>query len=184
MKTDSMRVAVIGTAGRDKGQPMSKALWHWMLKDVKERVHHGDHLVSGGAAWADHLAVNLYLSGYVQNLTLHLPCRFKGGRFIGPLRSSASAADYYHQRFSMVLDLDTRAEIAEAIEKGASVTFEPSLNGYIGMFARNAKVATAEAVLAYTFGQGSTPEDGGTKDTWDKCKGVKVHIPLPKNLKD
>lgn len=43
--TSPMRLAIIGTAGRD------------------------EHLISGGAAWADHLAVHAYHSGWVNELT-------------------------------------------------------------------------------------------------------------------
>ena len=32
--------------------------------------------------------------------------------------------------------------------------------------------------MAFTWGRGDTPKEGGTLDTWTKCKGVKVHIPL------
>jgi len=51
-----MKIAIIGTAGRDKTIPMTRALWDWMLDDAKNRLKFKHHLVSGGAAWADHLA--------------------------------------------------------------------------------------------------------------------------------
>lgn len=175
------RIAVIGTAGRDRTKPMTKALWEWMLNSARERIPAGHHLVSGGAAWADHLAVMLYLEGHAEALTLHLPAPFNGVHFIGQERSSAGAANYYHQRFSKTIDSNTLKELSWAIEKHAKVTQQPYGSHYGGMFARNALVARdAEALIAYTFGPGDVPADGGTRDTWDKCKAEsKLHVPLP-----
>ena len=34
------------------------------------------HLVSGGAAWSDHVAVELFLSDEYDGLTLHMPCKW------------------------------------------------------------------------------------------------------------
>lgn len=51
---------------------------------------------------------------------------------------------------------------------------------YIGMFARNKKVAViATSAIAYTFGTGDIPADGGTLSTWKQIKSDdKVHVPL------
>jgi hypothetical protein len=48
------------------------------------------------------------------------------------------------------------------------------------MFIRNEKVAKeSNAMLAYTYGDGKEPADGGTKDTWNKSKYLdKTHIPI------
>ena len=176
---NELTLAIIGTAGRDKTKPMTRSLWDWMVRDAAERVVFENRLVSGGAAWADHLAVALYISGAVDNLTLHLPAPFDGTRFVGPDKSAASAANYYHGLFSRVLGINTLNEIAMVLEGGAVVTYEPALHGYSGMFARNAKVARSAEMLAYTFGAGDVPADGGTKDTWDKCRGKRTHVTLP-----
>lgn len=149
-----------------------------MYHDLKARVKFENHLVSGGAAWADHLAVAMYMSGAVDNLTLHLPAPFDGTKFIGPEKSAASAANYYHQKFSRILGVNTLNEIAQVIAGGASVTYEPIAHGYGGLFTRNKKVAKADGMVAYTFGIGDVPADGGTKDTWDQCRGNRVHVSL------
>lgn len=175
-----MKIGIIGTAGRDKSIPMRTALWVWMLKDCDRRVMAGDTLVSGGAAWADHLAVALFLAERVEALVLHLPSPFSNGRFVGPSGSAASAANYYHERFSQALGVDTRNDITLALAKGAEATYEPAQAGYAGMFARNLKVAKAKQLIAYTFGEGEEPADGGTKDTWNKCQGIRIHVTLPK----
>lgn len=177
-----MKIAIIGTAGRDKTKPMTHELWNWMITSALGLVPKGSHLVSGGAAWDDHLAVALFLNGHASYLTLHLPAPFDyaSGGFAGPANSSASAANYYHKLFSEAIGVDTLSQIEQAAcMPNCDGTFEFPSKGYGGMFARNNKVAQADEMLAYTFGLSDVPADGGTKDTWDKCKGKKFHISLP-----
>lgn len=173
------RVAIIGTAGRDKSKNMSIGLWNWMVEDVMSRIRKGAHVVSGGAAWADHLAVELFLRGHAGELTLHLPAPIKDGWFQGPYKSAASAANFYHAQFSTVIGRHSIGEIVDASKHElCHGTVQPIGAGYGAMFQRNALVAECEQMLAYTFGQGDVPADGGTKDTWDKCRGMKLHVPL------
>ena len=174
-------IAVIGTAGRDKTIPMTRQLWEWMLEDARSRIPFGVCLVSGGAAWADHVAVVLFLEGHVKALRLHLPAPFNG-RFEGPRNSSASVANYYHSKFSSIIGEDTFSHISKAIDMGAEVTYEAPSVGYSGMFSRNKLVARSDGMLAYTFGTGDTPADGGTRYTWDRSRGRRLHVPLPLTL--
>ena len=87
-----------------------------------------------------------------------------------------------------VKNANERVYPVSEIEKAAAMpnctgSFEPAAEGYGAMFNRNKKVAaSAELVLAYTFGTGDQPADGGTKNTWDQCKGDRIHVPLPRNL--
>jgi hypothetical protein len=175
------KIAIIGTAGRDRSMPMTKSLWEAMTADARNRTSQGCHLVSGGAAWADHLAVELFLTGHASDLTLHLPAPFENGRFVGPYKGAASAANYYHRLFSEILNYDTLGDIA-GIEHHPRVhsTFQPEAAGYAAMFARNKLVAAdATEMLAYTWGTGNKPADGGTLNTWNQCgSGRKTHIPL------
>jgi DNA helicase II / ATP-dependent DNA helicase PcrA len=177
-----MKVAIIGTAGRDKGRSYTLDLWAKMWDDACKRFTAGKDytLVSGGAAWADHLAVELFLAGNVKHLILHLPSMFNFRRFVGPSNSSASAANYYHEQFTKITGFDSRRQIEEALSKnGCTYTEQPSAAGYGGMFARNVLVAQAvDACLAYTWGEGTEPTDGGTKYTWDRITGRKVHVDL------
>lgn len=175
-----MKTAIIGTAGRDKTKNMCKQLWDFMVADAKARIPKDSHVVSGGAAWADHIAVQLLLDGHATELTLHLPAPFNG-EFMGPAYgSSASAANYYHVLFSRAIGVDTLKQI-ETIASWDNVhgDVEPAMHGYSGMINRNSKVAKADFMFAYTFGKGTQPADGGTLDTWNKCKGIKTHVTLP-----
>jgi hypothetical protein len=76
--------------------------------------------------------------------------------------------------------VDGRAQIAQAVTQGAKLSVEPAAAGYGGMFARNKKVASVcDSAIAYTFGEGDRPADGGTFDTWKQINGSdKVHVSL------
>lgn len=175
-----MATAIIGTAGRDKTKPMTLQLWKWMLRDAYSRIPKGEDLTSGGAAWADHIAVSMMLFGWAGSLTLHLPAPFEEGYFVGPNLGAANAANYYHSLFSQVIDRDTLSQLTQVLQMpNVHVAYEPVMPGYKGMFARNAKVSKVEKMLAYTFGIGDCPADGGTLDTWNKCQGEKTHVSLP-----
>ena len=77
-------------------------------------------LVSGGAAWADHVAVTLALDGTVDPaaLTLHLPAAFEDGRFDADTRDGGTA-NHYHRLFYARSGIDGLAEIAEVLRRGA-----------------------------------------------------------------
>lgn len=174
------QIAIIGTAGRDSAKPMTLALYKWMVVHARTNIPADADLVSGGAAWADHLAVSLFLFGHGKSLRLHLPAPFVDGAFLGPAKSAATAANYYHKVFSKTIGRDSLAQLMQVMMM-PNVTFteEPEATGYGGMFARNKKVAVVDEMYAYTFGEGDEPADGGTKNTWDLCTGKKTHVSLP-----
>lgn len=161
-------IAVIGTAGRDKTRQYTLDMWKNMVSDSKIHVSKSDNLVSGGAAWADHLAVRLFLDGDVSGLTLHLPAPIKNGKFVGGYKTAGGTAQYYHDQFKKNTGINGVAEIEEAIKRGAKVTYQPEGSPVSAMFTRNKLVAKeSDAALAYTFGEDDV-DDGGTKNTWDQ----------------
>ena len=122
--TSQRRVAVVGTAGRDKSKPMTKATWQAMLDDIRGRLQPDDVLVSGGAAWADHLAVHAYLQGWCEGLKLYLPAPFQVNKFVGPAASAASAANYYHLLFETATGVRGRQEMCETPRRCEPVAAE------------------------------------------------------------
>lgn len=175
-----MTIAVIGTAGRDKTKPMTADLWRAMCDDARQRVPKGSALVSGGAAWADHLAVRLFLDGHAAALTLHLPSTFASvGAFAGGKGSAGGAANYYHERFKAATGTDGISEICAAIWRGARYTTQLPDIGMCAFMMRNVDVANmATSCIAYTWAEGSAPADGGTAHTWRAIRGQKTHVPL------
>jgi len=178
------RIAVIGSAGRvspknDKwdGERLTKADWDAMVEDMSKRVRPDDVLVSGGAAWADHIAVRLFLDGKVGGLILHLPNpRGEVDGTTSTVSEAGKTALRLHQRFSEKVYGNSEVsqnEILEAIDKGAMATYEDGTRGFSAFFDRNKLVAQSaeDGMAAYTFDPDQdAPGDGGTADTWKQSK--------------
>lgn len=184
-----MRVSIIGTAGRkDDGRKMSSDLYQKMIAKSTEIIlentmgcEHLD-LISGGAAWSDHIAIEIFLNcpeKYREkvNLTLHLPAVFNMGqnKYDGEhWKSAGSISNYYHSMFSKKIGRDTLKDITKAFEKGAKIKY------YKGFYARNKEVGKTDLLIAFTWGIGGV-KDGGTKNTWNGSKATKkVHVKLRK----
>ena len=171
-----VRVSVIGTAGRakDKRPFMTRKLYGAMLQTAWDFLDENfqDHseivLQSGGAAWADHLAVSLYRLGRIKSqqfagLELHLPCPFVNSQFVGTDRASertAQTSNYYHRLFTRVVGTDSLRSLQRALDED-DVHFTVGR----GFFDRNTRVAQCDIMLAFTWGGGNVPLDGGTKNT-------------------
>ena len=81
-------------------------------------------------------------------------------------------ANKLHKKFSENIKEDSLEHLKAAIMVGATVfTHE-------GFHVRNSFVAESDYLLAFTWGSGGIPKEGGTMDTWSKCKGTKYHVPL------
>jgi len=164
--------AIVGTAGRkDDGNKLSathfKAMCEMaegLIKILKERNYAPTVLVSGGAAWADHVAVKLFLSGVVPKLRLFLPCKFENGAYVDNgiqdfKQNPGSVANKYHNEFKTKTKITSLSDITIAISKGAEVHVA---NGF---WARNGLVAKSDILLAMTFGNKEYVKDGGTAHT-------------------
>lgn len=180
-----MQAVIIGTAGRSNRDSLSLKVWENMIAKAKEIVPKGVRGISGGAAWADHIAVELFRIGHLSELKLHLPAPLDNWNacYIGGHKSAASAANYYHGMFSQVLQTNTIQQIVEASQCiGCGYTYQPVDMGLRAMFVRNALVAKEvsgdDMVLAYTWDRGEI-SDSGTKNTWDQIKvSNKQHVSM------
>jgi hypothetical protein len=126
--------------------------------------------VSGGAAWADHLAVTLFLNGKVPRLHLHLPApwNFVSNAFTDT--RDGRTANRLHSRFSD----RSLTEIGQALLSGA--TYDVS----DGFKTRNILVGQVDRLIAFTWSHTGSPKlGGGTRHCWDNSlASVKVHIDL------
>lgn len=177
-----MTLGIIGTAGRGPDGEAFKnnpAYWRMMkvIAQIVVAVLQPDRLVSGGAAFSDHLAVQLFLEEDVPNLTLHLPAEWSGHGFkeTSSKFDTGRTSNWYHSLFSRDVGIDSLGEIQRAIEKGASIR-----TGAGGFKERNSDIAKeADVLLAFTFGNGAELKDGGTKNTWDKFLARRPHWNSP-----
>jgi hypothetical protein len=144
-----------------------------LLKQLKESNYEITTLVSGGSAYADHVAVKLFLDKKVPHLRLFIPCEFENGTFTDKivLRTPLPAANdkqstpgktlnYYHHLFQRKTNINSLTEIQIAKCEGAEIL--PCRGGFYG---RNAMVAKSDILLAMTFGEGNMVKESGTADT-------------------
>lgn len=190
------KFSIIGTAGRSKdpNEQMSADLYYKMIATAIEAINicsaKSVILVSGGAAWSDHVAVDLFLNRTryplkvpIIGLELHLPGNLdlNTGRYVdtgsNDWRSNPGrTSNYYHEKFSSSLGDTNRAfhELVLAVKNGAKIA------AYNGFHDRNIPVAYSNFMLAFTWGR-QEPEDGGTLHTWNQaaksnCK--RLHVSL------
>ena len=175
-----MRIGIIGTAGRKPYTDMMtldlyrKMYSHLRLLLLGRGEYNFRILVSGGAAWSDHLAVKAF-NRLTPQLELHLPCSFdyQNTRF-SDTNPTGRTANYYHELFSKECGFDSLAEIKEAINHPNCMHTVSN-----GFHARNLLVGKVDLLIAFTWGEGSIPAGGGTHHTWDNSKAQeKIHIPL------
>jgi hypothetical protein len=188
------RIAIIGTAGRGSSSAkMTSALFDAMVVKAKEYVEttcqfnwSNIDLVSGGAAWSDHVAVTLFNQHKEQGtrLTLYLPCELnvklgKPAQFADNgssdwRKNPGRSANGYHRQFSTVTGKNSIQELADAREKDGAILDTSEF----GFHKRNQQVAKVDRMLAFTWNTGDVPEPGGTYHTWVCCKSQKTHVGL------
>lgn len=206
-------LAIIGTAGRnDDYDKLSKQSYERMVIAVSNCLHYLSGLnrlsirdikvFSGGAAWADHVAVGLCLERIIpfENLTIFAPTEFKNSKFTGVGFTGVRTADtinYHHRRFSEKISESSLGHLAQVQRKGAVI-----VPGNGNFKDRNTKIAESVTpnglLIAFTFGHNDCTRDpwvmmfnnsdttateagvkpGGTADTFNKAYCRKAHVKL------
>lgn len=171
--------AIVGTAGRrDDANRLSANHFQAMcecsrllIKQFQESGYSVDTVVSGGAAWADHVAVKLFLGKEIPKLKLFFPCVFDMEMEMYTTSTISSKdnpnnrwspgeiANNLHNRFSRKVGFNSLGEIFFAIKQGAETCVCK------GFHARDAMVAQSDAILAMTFGDREWLKEGGTAHT-------------------
>ncbi len=187
-----MNIAIIGTAGRgDDAARLTKDIYFQMLEIVRKissylalQSEGKWTAISGGAAWADHLAVTSRILGRATDLELELPCPLtEYGLFLDSGKPDSRTnpggiSNYYHKLFNKkVPNIDSSRDFVNVKKMGAKFTVG---NGF---FDRNRSVAKkADHCIALTFGDKGLLKDGGTAATMQaflkKGTGQSFHIDL------
>lgn len=188
----TVRIGVIGSAGRGTDiTGLNKTVFENMHKKLKNIIKNLDIkkeniiLVSGGAAWSDHLAIVEYLSGGYKSIELHFPCKFINGLFVDNGSSDwkinpGQSANKYHQMFNHKLRQNSLLDIEELIQQQDNDQVKIYQN-YNGFHDRNTAVGNVDILIAFTFSKSKTPTKGGTLDTWKKSKAKrKIHVCISK----
>jgi hypothetical protein len=158
-------------------------------------------LASGGAAWADHVAVTLFLRHpTTTTMQLYAPCswdaatnRFKahtitevGGDEVKLQKSTEAAEELNsrHEEFSAAIGRDTRAEIGRiaTLCDGTMHRCGVINVAHPGFKARDIQVArhADDLLFAFSWVRGPVPLFGGTLHTWEKAEDTmfKYHVSL------
>lgn len=173
MSGPEITFAVVGTAGR-KDDAAKLSLQHFnamcvvasgLIDQFKENNYEITHLVSGGAAWADHVAVKLFLQKKAPHLRLFLPCEWDNGAFKDTgsddfKTNPGRTANRLHKQFQNRTHINSLTEIQIAKSEGAEL-----IEIAKGFYARNALVAKSDFLLAITYGNEREVKDGGTAHT-------------------
>lgn len=111
-------VAIIGTAGRKLDiYKMNSEIYNKMIektKEIIEKIFRLDpikiKLISGGAAWSDHIVIDLFLSNYISQSKLYLPCEWNSinnkYQETNTIYDIGKTANYYHKQFRYSLTLN------------------------------------------------------------------------------
>jgi pyoverdine/dityrosine biosynthesis protein Dit1 len=173
-------IGIIGSCGKNgkKSNPQSyQRMINLATNSVKHYKDKGFNviLVSGGSALSDHVAVDLYLEGFVDSLILYLPCEWNESKcqFVensnDPKEDPGKFLNFLHKKFGDEVHKNSLKEIQLAIDKGAKI-----YTG-CGFLSRNIQIAnTVDTLIAFTFDTVMTP---GTHHTWTHCNiDDKIHI--------
>lgn len=197
-KATRIKVAIIGTAGR-KGldAKMSKNMFEQMIQmaetvivDEWKLAWSQIQLVSGGAAWSDHVAPKLFMAHWEESaeLKLFLPCplvvndknqsMFRDTNDKDWRKNPGRTANLYHTKFAKALGMayptDTIKEIDTAVKMGAEIDSDGK-----GFFERDLKVGQCDYLLAFSWDDGPVPTSGGTGHTWKHSSALKKrHVNL------
>jgi hypothetical protein len=188
-------VSVIGTAGgKESANMLTVALYTAMIRRAESIITEefkldpaSVTLVSGGAAFSDHVAVELYNAkpNRWKDLHIYFPCQWLTPQIrhldtgVHDWRTNpGKLANTLHTQFAYILGRNTQVDFVTAQSSGAKFFYSQ------GFHARNAYVAGSQYLIAFTFGPNMDEYKGGTAHTWKLCLGRKVHVSLDNLQKD
>lgn len=178
----------------DNAQYLTQDMWNRMCQTAEKHIIENIssdwseiHLVSGGAAWGDHIAVHLHLQHPESLLTLHLPCQwdhikhqhYDNGQYDWKT-NAGKLANEYHRKFQKVVGFDSLLQIQSLIDSKMA-----KINIYKGFHTRNLAVGKSQHLLAFSFSLTDEPTDGGTAYTWRlSTSQYKTHYSVLKLITD
>lgn len=194
-------VSIVGTAGRkEDGAKLNRNVFENMKTKAealilnKFKLRKQDVLlVSGGSAWADHIAVSLWLENMYtgspedmySGLRIFLPCGYDNGntgtqfqfRQHNKRDDPGTTLNRLHNQFNSAMGngFDSLKDLLCTEALGAELCC--SFSGFLN---RNIQVAKCDYMIAFTWGDSyGQPKSGGTFHTWKNCKSQnKIHVPL------
>lgn len=173
-----IRLAIIGTAGRsvdekkrldlDKFEFATKCVLDY-INDELELDPADVILVSGGSAWMDHVAINLFLGGGFGGLHLYLPSEFNHKQKKFNNTHEGRTLNELHTEFSFKTKINSLEDLCKVVTRGPKYGIKIHIKR--GFLQRNTLVAqNCDHLLAFSFASNESSIAGGTKNTWDKVE--------------
>jgi hypothetical protein len=206
-----VKLGIIGTAGRREDGPRMSRLIYKAMAEKAYRLIQAEwqlkpslvQLVSGGAAWSDHLTVDMFLAGAKRtkwanrpafhSLKLHLPAPWDAAnRCYSEVQqgtyNEGSISNWYHNKFTQRMiehglkDYNSLARLHRCIQQGQQNRLAVTTRVASDFFTRNRFIANdVDYLMAFTWGQGPNPKKGGTLHTWEHAQlseSRKIHVSL------
>ena len=176
-----MRIAIVGFAGGHlpaDAPVLTGAHFRVMVQRAEQIIGElvgsswdAVEFVSGGAAWADHVAIRMHLDRPETKLTVWAPCFMRqDGRFLEK-NNVGRLANRLHHQFSQATGMDSFADLSRVRN---SVDMRCS-----GFHQRNERIADGcDYMIAFSWASGAEPTEGGTRHTWSLCRAPKIHVPM------
>lgn len=179
----SVIVSIIGSSGRDN--TITAAMFDDAIMNVitcmkQMGVNMEDTILqSGGSSFIDHISIILFLAmpNKFKGLNIYLPCKFLFDLEVpqfDPNNKYGYVLNNLHIEFSKIIGRNTFQDFV-------NISKLENVNIYYGksFLTRNTDVAKCDYMIAVTRSKTDKPNDGGTRDCWNKClHNNKIHIPL------
>lgn len=168
---------VTGSTGGAEDEKINELLYensYDILIDTMHEINDFD-LIAGGTAFSNHLAVKAFLEGEATSLRLYFPANFDG-KFDEESRYG-KIANHHHKIFKEKCNIDSLAEIEDAINKGAKVEIFKDF-----IQAGQKMLQCSDKMLVYTFSNTiiddckkhmkckTNIQNNNAKDMWIKAK--------------
>lgn len=180
---NKIKLAVVGVSGNDPIDKKKLCAEHMTymaenvlcyIENIIKKPKSDIILVSGGSAWADHVAVQLYLTGEFAGIELFLPSRFdiKQKKYINT--HEGRKLNQLHLECKEKTGMEVFEELTKTVSrKAVKVTIQRGFKPRNTLISKN-----CDYLIAFSFDP-DVPTKGGTLDTWQKVKhNNKIHISL------
>ena len=206
-----IRLGIIGTAGRrEDGTRMSRVVYKAMAEEVYRLIQvewrlapSNIQLVSGGAAWSDHLAVDMLLAGakktkWANRPAFHSLKLYLAASWDSPNQcysevqrgayNTGKISNWYHHKFTERMqehglkDYHSLERLHRCIQQGRQGRLPVIAEIGSDFFKRNQNIASnVDYLIAFTWASGPIPKKGGTLYTWEHTQlpdSRKTHVSL------
>ena len=173
--SENLFISIIGSACRNGTHNKIRSNLYYNLcnkaiqkiNEINNKNNKKIIVVSGGAAFCDHIAITLYLYNYINELILYLPSSWNNNKYSDT--KCGNISNYYHNLFSEKVGFNSLEQIQQSINKGAHIY------NYNNFYLRNKQIALSSYIIAFGWDKNPT---GGTLQTLNLSTNNKIYITI------